>query len=107
MSKIHELKFYNEKWQFVPIVTCDGYSFGDRLLEGVIFYFEWNNELEQYKYSHTDAGDYMEQLNVPYWVEVAEDYIQSTDMCESPDGQELIRGEEIHPQDLAEAEKAQ
>lgn len=65
----------------------DGYSFGDRLLEGVMVkcFLDENGFLEVSFVE--DAEPYMCQLNEEYWLKQALEYAEKTDIfCEKEQG---------------------
>lgn len=59
------------------IFLVDGYSFGDRLLEGVMFEVEFDNNGDITSVKVEDeSADYFEQLNTEYWLGAAERYAE-------------------------------
>ena len=66
----------------------DGYNFGDRLLEGVMFVVSIKNGELSVKVDK-DAEEYFSGLNQKKWLEAAKDYALENDIFEGPNGEEL------------------
>lgn len=59
------------------IFVIDGYDFGDRLLEGVLFEVEFkDNKVVSVKVEE-DSKDYFDDLNKTKWLKEAKKYAQS------------------------------
>lgn len=76
----------------VDAVYFDGYAFGDRLLEGVMFKLTKEGEVYFKDDPATDA--YVQQLNTEYWLTAAVDWIEDNDIadCVYCQGEILLNG---------------
>jgi hypothetical protein len=68
----------------------DGYSFGDRQLEGVMFIVTVEEDGRLSVQTSPEYADYMSSLNEEMWLEEALDYAERNDMFEGLDGTEDI-----------------
>lgn len=58
----------------------DGYDFGDRMLEDVMFEFKLDADGKGVTVSYGDQdAEYMGVLNIPHWMEAAANYAIGTD----------------------------
>lgn len=66
-------------------VLVDGYGFGDKMMEGVMFKVRLSDSgwvCEGMKDKDTEA--YMEQFNWDYWSERCEEFVAGDDVAECP-----------------------
>ncbi len=61
------------------IFMVDGYHFGDRLLESVMFKAKLSKDRKNIELIGTDSPKYMSDLNEKKWFKAALDYIVQTD----------------------------
>ena len=59
------------------IFVIDGYCFGDRLLEGVLFEVEFKDDKVTNVKVEEASEDYFDDLNTVKWLKIAKDYAQS------------------------------
>ena len=64
----------------------DGYNFGDRLLEGVMFIISIGEDGFLSAKTHSDDKKYMSRLNEAVWLEKAVEYSEMHDFFEGLDG---------------------
>jgi len=102
--KIHPYRYYKCDDDDKPIEPVDtiyinGYDVGDRLLEGVMFEFEWNDEVERYIYRGSPGNkEYLQKLNMKYWSARLSSYVDEADIAYNEDEtDELVRGAMIYP----------
>jgi hypothetical protein len=58
-------------------ITFDGYSFGDRLLEGVMFEADIeDNQIRDVRIAPSHDDSYWEDLNQKKWLKEAEQYVK-------------------------------
>ena len=63
----------------------DGYSVGDRLLEGVNFRVSFDNQNKTNVIINPESADYFSQFNAELWYEQVRDHIDNTgDILECP-----------------------
>jgi hypothetical protein len=55
----------------------DGYSFGDRLLEDVMFTVTFKDGKVEVAYPNWESDPYMSGINTPYWCELIQESITS------------------------------
>ena len=67
----------------------DGYGFGDRLLEGVMFIITIQEDGTLKVESNEECADYMKQLNVEYWNEKALEFVLGYDLFEGMNGEDI------------------
>lgn len=58
------------------IFVVDGYSFGDRLLDGVLFEVEFKDDKVTNVKVEEASEDYFDDLNTVKWLKIAKDYAQ-------------------------------
>ena len=79
------MKFDCEKCGKIDNAIMDGYSFGDRLLEGVKFLVTKNDNgkcmVEPY---HPDDKSYLKTLNYNMWMKMAKESAETNDIFECP-----------------------
>ena len=68
----------------IDYVLVDGYSFGDRLLEGVMFMVKDENGKPKAIDVVPDAKEYFEELNTTVWLKRCEDFCEDLDLAECP-----------------------
>ena len=68
----------------------DGYSVGERLLEGMHFLLTINDDGRLSVETPQSAKDYMSKLNEERWLKQALDYVKDNDLFEGLDGLEDI-----------------
>lgn len=84
------------KWRFqksdmktlTDIAYIDGYSVGDRMLEGVMFKITITDN-NKFKAELADERDkaYTDQLNMKYWIPKVEEFCEGNDIfCDNPSG---------------------
>lgn len=71
----------NKKLDFVYV---DGYFFGDRLMEGVLFKVKMTNDKSDCFGVHSEAEIYMEQFNWGYWKTQCDDFCFNLDIALCP-----------------------
>jgi len=77
--------FKCDKCGGVDYVTVDGYGFGDRVLEGVLFEIRFAKGAKKYKATvESSAKEYFSTLNEKMWLKRAEEYVQGTDAASCP-----------------------
>jgi hypothetical protein len=64
----------------------DGYSFGDRMLEGVMFIITIEDDGSLSAEVHPNHANYFNQLNTQMWLERAVESAKTTDCFEGVDG---------------------
>ncbi len=69
----------------IDYVLFDGYSFGDRILEGVMFkaYYE-DNELKVDPVDDWDKDTYLKGLNKEHWMKLALSHAKDLDIAQCP-----------------------
>ena len=74
-------KFKKEDGTLLDAAYIDGYSFGDRLMEGVIFKVTINSD-NTFNVEPIDGWDgcYLMQFNKDYWSEAAVEYASGNDV---------------------------
>lgn len=83
---------------FSGTFTFDGYCFGDRLLEGVIFHadsVDGEIDFDSVRIS-PNCADYFEQLNQKKWLKAAREFIKGYDGFDTLDGKSNVW---THPDD--------
>jgi hypothetical protein len=65
-------------------VLMDGYSFGDRLLERVMFEVRKNNNTDFQVNIDKESEDYFNTLNKKKWLKEAKDYASKNDIFTCP-----------------------
>ena len=84
--------FSYEDGKTVSVAYLDGYNFGDKLLEGVSFKCEINDEGELTASFTNPEGSYEKGLNQKKWVKEAQAYAVDNDIfSEKPD----LTGEDL------------
>ena len=68
----------------VDVATVDGYNFGDRLLEGVMFHFRINVDKIVCIGVDPSSKKYFEDLNQQKWLDAAHAYAQDNDIFGVP-----------------------
>ena len=74
------MKFICDKCGEVKKVSFDGYHFGDRLLEGVIFDAVLDDKGNVSVSVQTESAAYFSDLNEKKWLAAALKYVQETDV---------------------------
>lgn len=69
----------------LPYALVDGYNFGDRLLEGVMFKVEHRNEGPNCIGVEESSEAYMKGLNWEHWKKKCEEYCEDLDIAQCPD----------------------
>lgn len=90
------LKFECDKCGEIKKVEFDGYAFGDRLLEGVIFIGELDAKSRAVISISPDCKSYFRDLNQKKWLTEAKKYLEGTDIvscfkCKDDCGVEVIK----------------
>jgi hypothetical protein len=91
----HPLRYYDTVDKPVDTVFADGYFVGDRLLEGVIFKFTWDDEQQKYIYAGPQddySNTYLKQINMVYWIPHLEKYVEEIDIVEDEHDNQVVRG---------------
>jgi len=70
--------FKNENGDFVQEVFFDGYTFGDRLLEDVIFKARIKNG-KVFVEITKDCAEYFKELNQKKWLKEAKEFVEGLD----------------------------
>jgi len=65
-------------------VLVDGYAFGDRLLEGVMFEVIDKNGKPKVNRVAPECQDYFSDLNQEKWAMICEDYCEQLDIAQCP-----------------------
>jgi len=68
----------------LDFVLIDGYLFGDRLLEGVMFKISLSENGRTCIGVDSESEVYMKQLNWKYWKKQCEDFCTEYDLAECP-----------------------
>lgn len=71
----------------------DGYNFGDRLLEGVLFDVEVTGTADAFTFEVACSGPsdrYLEQLNRPMWMERCREFVSDTLNDLAAEGQDVF-----------------
>ena len=77
--------FKCDKCGDIDHVLIDGYPFGDRLLEGVMFEIRFAKGAKKYKAAITkDAREYFSTLNEKMWLKQAEEHAEGEDNASCP-----------------------
>ena|SRR3990172_1706272 len=78
-------------------VTVDGYGFGERVLEGVLFEIRFAKGAKKYKATvEASAKEYFSTLNEKMWLKQAEDYAKDADMASCPKcGEDIVMNEDL------------
>ncbi len=66
-----------------PSALINGYTFGDRLMEGVMFKVNTKGEFIGFNNKHTE--NYMKQFNMELWKKRCEETAKTYDIFECPD----------------------
>ena len=74
------MKFNCQKHGPIEYVLLDGYQFGDRLLEGVMFQVCVDDERKYSVVIDPGSADYFAQLNEEMWLDKASDYMKGADI---------------------------
>jgi hypothetical protein len=61
----------------------DGYGWGDRLLEGVMFNVTYENKKVTVSYPNWENDAYMIGLNTPYWIDMIQKSVETGDYDDS------------------------
>jgi len=88
--KDEDQKYFNFKMEPRKQAKLDGYSVGDRLLEGMHFLLTINDDGRLSVETPQSAKDYMSKLNEERWLKKALDYAKDNDFFEGLDGIEDI-----------------
>lgn len=88
--KDKDQKYFNFKIEPRKQAKLDGYSVGDRLLEGMHFLLTINDDGRLSVETPQSAKDYMSKLNEERWLKQALDYAKDNDFFEGLDGLEDI-----------------
>lgn len=88
--KDKDQKYFNFKVEPRKQAKLDGYSVGERLLEGMHFLLTINDDGRLSVETPQSAKDYMSKLNEERWLEQALDYVKDNDFFEGLDGLEDI-----------------
>jgi len=78
-------KFECEDCGPIDYYLMDGYAFGDRLLEGVLFKVFFNETDELCVKPDALDGGYLKQLNEKHWMKQALEYAERNDIGECPE----------------------
>lgn len=70
------------KCGIIEHVSFDGYHFGDRLLEGVMFKAQIKNRQFEVTPQSSDDYDYLDNLNRAKWMRAAEEFISEYDVAD-------------------------
>jgi hypothetical protein len=90
------MKFDCEDCGLIEIAIIDGYSFGDRLLDGVIFEVCKSDEGEFTVEVAARCAPYFNTLNTEMWLEEAREYAAETDnLCCPTCGREVLPEDEL------------
>ena len=85
------MKFVDEDGETVKYAYVDGYNFGERLLEGVIFCLTIKDDKVTADIRKADAS-YMKQLNKKMWVKEAVKYaVKGGDLTSTAEGGKEVR----------------
>jgi hypothetical protein len=82
-------KFYCDKCGEIDHVLMDGYAFGDRLLEGVMFEVRVGKKGLDVKVAD-DCEEYFSGLNTKKWLKAAKEHAQENDIATCPRCQEDV-----------------
>lgn len=88
--KDKDQKYFKFKVEPRKQAKLDGYSVGERLLEGMHFLLTINDDGRLSVETPQSAKDYMSKLNEERWLEQALDYVKDNDFFEGLDGLEEI-----------------
>ncbi len=88
--KDKDQKYFKFKVEPRKQAKLDGYSVGDRLLEGMHFLLTINDDGTLSVETPQSAKDYMSKLNEERWLKQALDYAKDNDFFEGLDGLEDI-----------------
>ena len=89
--------FKCDKCGDVDHVLIDGYPFGERLLEGVMFEIRFTKNGKGYTAkTNPDDAEYMTQLNEKRWLKEAVEYAKDADMASCPKcGEDIVMNEDL------------
>lgn len=82
-----KMKFRTEDKDEVEYAYINGYDFGDRLLEGVLFKIVIENNKFKTVDVAPDAKEYFSQLNQKKWLREATEFAKQLDIFIAPDGE--------------------
>lgn len=68
----------------IDYVEVDGYWFGNRMLEGVIFEVKDKNGKPEVIGVTKECIDYFSELNTKKWIRTCEEFCENTDVAECP-----------------------
>lgn len=92
MCEVEEMKkfshFEDEDGNKYNEAKIDGYGFGDRLLESVMFVISINKDGSLKAEVDKDAKEYFSELNEKKWLDAAKAFALENDVFEGPDGKE-------------------
>ena len=88
--KDKDQKYFKFKVEPRKQAKLDGYSVGERLLEGMHFLLTINDDGRLSVETPQSAKDYMSKLNEERWLKQALDYVKDNDLFEGLDGLEDI-----------------
>lgn len=88
--KDKDQKYFKFKVEPRKQAKLDGYSVGERLLEGMHFLLTINDDGRLSVETPQSAKDYMSKLNEERWLKQALDYAKDNDFFEGLDGLEEI-----------------
>jgi len=92
------MKFDCETCGKIDEAIFDGYPFGDRLLEGVKFIAKKNDDGTcEVRTKGPDDDQYLEKLNMDYWLQMAKQFAEENDIFECPKC-----GGDVIPDDMME-----
>lgn len=82
----------DDETPFTGTFKVDGYCFGDRLLEGVMFYADAKDGVVDFDTIRVGPDDvnYFSDLNEKKWLAAACEFIKETDALETLDGKENV-----------------
>ena len=89
------MKFDCEKCGKIDFALMDGYPFGDRLLEGVMFIVILDDDHKASVKIAPDYADYFSQFNEAHWYPIAKRYAEKNDIFTCP-----TCGQDVVPDDM-------
>jgi len=78
------MKFNCPKHGCVEYVLLNGYAFGDRLLEDVMFQVRVDDKKQYMVCIDPDSANYFAQFNEKSWLMKAHEYMKGADLLECP-----------------------
>jgi hypothetical protein len=95
-----KILFCEECDKNLDFIYINGYDFGDRLMEGVMFKVKLVNEKYECIGVKENSEPYMAQFNWEHWKKRCEDFVDDYDIATCPEcGYDVIINEEISTPD--------